>query len=221
MNLRTFGRPSPPALGHVGAYHLQRFSPEDLGARQESIATGDPRTWGNYNVYADGDRLGRPWSLDLLPLRDFSTGMATHRSGPDATVAFAQFDPCRLLRPQQLPNAALSRLPCCMPIPIFCGPARVCARWGRGFCSCMRSTWPAGRMGPGGCWPTELKRLQGQGILWKIGWCFRGCCRMSSGKAMCKGWLDFFEDRARYLARSGAQRQRYPERGAADARTVQ
>jgi uncharacterized circularly permuted ATP-grasp superfamily protein/uncharacterized alpha-E superfamily protein len=47
---------------------LQRLSPEDLAARQESIRRVIREHGATYNVYSDRDGLGRPWSLDLLPL---------------------------------------------------------------------------------------------------------------------------------------------------------
>ncbi len=47
---------------------LQRLSPEELAARQDNTRRVIREHGATYNVYSDGDRLGRPWSLDLLPL---------------------------------------------------------------------------------------------------------------------------------------------------------
>src|SRR6185369_3817856 len=47
---------------------LQRLSPEDLTARQDNIRRVIREHGATYNVYSEGDSLGRPWSLDLLPL---------------------------------------------------------------------------------------------------------------------------------------------------------
>src|SRR5438874_10442831 len=45
---------------------LQRLGPEELAVRQENSQRVIREHGATYNVYADGDRLGRPWSLDLL-----------------------------------------------------------------------------------------------------------------------------------------------------------
>src|SRR5260221_13763153 len=62
----TEGRLRPQWSSLLGS--LQRLSPEELAARQDSAQRVIREHGATYNVYADGDRLGRPWSLDLLPL---------------------------------------------------------------------------------------------------------------------------------------------------------
>jgi uncharacterized circularly permuted ATP-grasp superfamily protein/uncharacterized alpha-E superfamily protein len=62
----TEGRLRPHWTSLLGS--LERLSPEELAARQESSQRVIREHGATYNVYADGDRLGRPWSLDLLPL---------------------------------------------------------------------------------------------------------------------------------------------------------
>lgn len=47
---------------------LERLTPEELAARQDNTLRVIREHGATYNVYSDGDRLGRPWSLDLLPL---------------------------------------------------------------------------------------------------------------------------------------------------------
>jgi uncharacterized circularly permuted ATP-grasp superfamily protein/uncharacterized alpha-E superfamily protein len=47
---------------------LDRLSPEELATRQENTRRVIREHGATYNVYSDGDSLGRPWSLDLLPL---------------------------------------------------------------------------------------------------------------------------------------------------------
>src|SRR5215471_1472478 len=47
---------------------LQRLSPEEMAARQDNTRRVIREHGATYNVYSDGDSLGRPWPLDLLPL---------------------------------------------------------------------------------------------------------------------------------------------------------
>lgn len=47
---------------------LQRLGPAELAVRQENTQRVVREHGATYNAYAESDRLGRPWSLDLLPL---------------------------------------------------------------------------------------------------------------------------------------------------------
>jgi uncharacterized circularly permuted ATP-grasp superfamily protein/uncharacterized alpha-E superfamily protein len=60
------GRVRPHWLPLISS--LQRLSPEEISARQENTRRVIREHGATYNVYSDGDALGRPWPLDLLPL---------------------------------------------------------------------------------------------------------------------------------------------------------
>jgi uncharacterized circularly permuted ATP-grasp superfamily protein/uncharacterized alpha-E superfamily protein len=47
---------------------LQRLNPEELAARWDTTRRVIREHGATYNVYSDPDSLGRPWSLDMLPL---------------------------------------------------------------------------------------------------------------------------------------------------------
>jgi uncharacterized circularly permuted ATP-grasp superfamily protein/uncharacterized alpha-E superfamily protein len=47
---------------------LENLSPEELASRHENSRRVIREHGATYNVYSDGDSLGRPWSLDLIPL---------------------------------------------------------------------------------------------------------------------------------------------------------
>jgi len=47
---------------------LERIAPEELAVRHDNTRRVIREHGATYNVYSDGDSLGRPWSLDLLPL---------------------------------------------------------------------------------------------------------------------------------------------------------
>ena len=47
---------------------LDQLAPEELAARHDNTRRVIREHGATYNVYSDGDSLGRPWSLDLLPL---------------------------------------------------------------------------------------------------------------------------------------------------------
>jgi uncharacterized circularly permuted ATP-grasp superfamily protein/uncharacterized alpha-E superfamily protein len=47
---------------------LQRLTPDGVSARQDNTRRVIREHGATYNVYSDGDSLGRPWPLDLVPL---------------------------------------------------------------------------------------------------------------------------------------------------------
>jgi uncharacterized circularly permuted ATP-grasp superfamily protein/uncharacterized alpha-E superfamily protein len=47
---------------------LQRLTPEELAARWDNMRRVIREHGATYNVYSDPNNLGRPWSLDMLPL---------------------------------------------------------------------------------------------------------------------------------------------------------
>lgn len=47
---------------------LQRLNPEELAARHDNTRRVIREHGATYNVYSDPNNLGRPWSLDMLPL---------------------------------------------------------------------------------------------------------------------------------------------------------
>jgi uncharacterized circularly permuted ATP-grasp superfamily protein/uncharacterized alpha-E superfamily protein len=105
------GQVRPHWASLVGS--LQRLSPEELVARQESTQRVIREHGATYNVYADGDRLGRPWSLDLLPLvisarewRHIESGL-TQRSHLLNSILTDIYGPQQLLKRGLIPPALL------------------------------------------------------------------------------------------------------------------
>src|SRR5581483_11312171 len=92
---------------------LQRLGSEELNARQEQCQRVIREHGATYNVYADRDRLGRPWSLDLLPLvisstewRQIEAGLIQRSHLLDSILGDI-YGPQQLLRHGVLPPALL------------------------------------------------------------------------------------------------------------------
>src|SRR6185369_5398620 len=183
---------------------LQRLSPEDLTARQDNIRRVLREHGATYNVYSEGDSLGRPWSLDLLPLlipaaewRQIEAGLI-QRSHLLNQILGGFYGSQQLIKDGLLPPALL------LAIPRFSGPALASVRCPIDFCFCMRGTWRAAPTAPGGCWATGHRRLPGSATHWRIGWFCPKFFRTSFAKAMFSVWPFFFKALA---TRCGAWRQ--------------
>ena len=200
---------------------LQRFSPEELDARQESTQRVIREHGATYNVYADGDRLGRPWSLDLLPLvisarewRHIEAGL-TQRSHLLNSILADIYGPQQLLKRGLIPPALL------YANPDFLRPCHGVRPLGKRFLFLHAVDLARGA---DGSWWVLADRTQapsgaGYTLENRPGAVAGAAGRISGKPRATASWI--FRDSARYLARSGAERQRYAERGTADARTVQ
>jgi len=92
---------------------LQRLTPDGVSARQENTRRVIREHGATYNVYSDGDGLGRPWPLELLPLlipaaewRNIETGLIQRAQLLNAILADI-YGPQGLFKNGLLPPALL------------------------------------------------------------------------------------------------------------------